>query len=159
MNCEEVQQYISSYAAESLPKRFSRRISAHIAECPECRAVLELDRMVMKLVESLQPIEPPPGLWPVPPHRIVSQRRSSSRYAVFLPHRARWAFGFSILAFGVLLLARTTLIPPQQTDPALYEYAQGHIFYSGQEMFADRPALYTTSLLADAAHRELRETP
>ena len=159
MNCEKVQRRISAYAAESLSKRFSGRIATHLEECSECRAVLQLDRMVMEMVESLQPLGPPAGLYPPLPNHITSRRALSAGHRALLLQRARWAFALSVPAL-VLVLARTTLIPPQQTDPSLYEYAQGHMFYAGQEILADRPALYTASLLADAAHQKLEgKTP
>jgi len=154
MNCTSVRECIAEYAVGLLSGRAKTEVESHLAECPTCRAEFEKEEGVMRMVEQVEPIEPPAGLWngvinrisATPVHSTIWSRLRQGRYR----RTSRWSLGFAAVALTALVLYKP--VAPPVVDVAAQEYVRGHAIYAGQEVLADQAALYSQTVMAERAH-------
>ncbi len=162
MNCCKVRNRIADYAVGLLSGRAKADIESHLAECPECQAEYRLQEQVMLMIEEVDSLEPPVGLWngvhnrisATPVHPSVWKQLKEGHYR----RRARWSVGFATIALTALILHSTTSIQHPTAGPEALEYVQGHAIYASQDVLADQTALYSATVMAERTHTLEGET-
>jgi anti-sigma factor ChrR (cupin superfamily) len=124
MTCLDVQPLLSEYLDGSLPGDTSDAVSAHVAACPSCHAlVADLER-IRATARALGPVDPPAHLWmeiagrlrldahtpaaPRPP------RRQSLSLSLSRPESRQWlglAAALVIVTIGVYAATRPDAAP------------------------------------------------
>lgn len=107
MNCLEARQLCAAYLDGELTAAEAAALDAHLAECADCAAELELERDISAaLRESAVPLAAPEGLARSVTAVLEAQRRGRpSRLAALT---ARWRHGLATAA-AVLLVATASL--------------------------------------------------
>lgn len=72
---DDIRSQLAAYCGDDLDPRERRRVAAHLDECPSCREELAELETTVRLVKSLPPVEPPPGL----SGRIMARVREEAR--------------------------------------------------------------------------------
>jgi anti-sigma factor RsiW len=109
---------LSDYLDDEVAGDERRTIDAHLANCPECRTVLEDLREVVARAAALEDTEPPHVLWPgiaarmsAPPARSAGRRLrdfvSARRFSFTLPQLTAAGLAIMILSGGVVWMARS----------------------------------------------------
>lgn len=113
---------ISALADGQLPPDEAAAVEAHVAACPPCQAVLRRARVVVELMRSLPPVEPPTGffdgvvrLGPLSRRRLHRERRM----AVIAASVVAAAL---VVALGGAPLRPTTAV----VGPALGQLVEAH---------------------------------
>lgn len=136
---------LADYSVENLSKSDMKQVEIHLAVCSDCRAELSRIEKIMSAVESLQPIEPPVGLWNGVYNRIndesqvqVSPKQS---WLDFLrAKRAVTAVAATVIAgalFFSLNINRTEYIE-KTPDAASMGYIQRHVSMAAFDPLADK---------------------
>ena len=112
MNCEEAMELLSgSIDGENTPEE-ERRLQAHLAECPACRALLEAYRAVDAAM-VLPDVEPPASLCDGVMAAVAREPRRRG-------HRRWFRYGAAAAAAALLLVVGLTYLPglpAETTDP------------------------------------------
>jgi hypothetical protein len=131
-------------------------IAAHLDACPDCMAESMRYVRVMALVSSLEPVQPPIGLWNGVYHRISAQADAPASLSPrgILPlhrHFRRWQVGLATAVLAVGFALAYTHIPVQQARSSYNAaaFVHGHVAYSSQDILADQVALGSAAALAD----------
>lgn len=155
MKCGEIQKLIADYSVGLVGGRTRNEIERHLAGCPACSSELERQEKIMLLVEGLEPVEPPVGLWngvynriTRAPERLGLWERIRTGYA---GRSVGWSVGFATVALAALILFSHVHAPGPEVTYSASEYIQGHAIYASQEPLADQAALYSVVTMA---HRD-----
>lgn len=156
MNCEKIQDCMADYAVGLLSGRRRAEVARHIGECPACLAEFEKQERVMRLVGTLDPVEPPAGLWHrvynevsrTPVHPSVWKQLKEGHYR----QGSKWSFGFATIALAALIFHALTSVQPPIAGAGAQEYVQGHVMYAGQEVLADQMALNYMAVVSERDH-------
>jgi anti-sigma factor RsiW len=159
LRCDEVKKLIADYSVDRLSEKVRRRIEDHLVACPDCAAELARQEKAMNLVEQMQMVEPPAGLWNGVYNRITSPQRSTQRQN-WLFRCPRWALSLGlcmlVLASVVFLgidragYQKETAVP----DPAAAEYIRSHAAASRYDVFADHVGLSFVAAMQSSDEQE-----
>jgi|GEM_PF-1146470 len=144
MKCDKVQNLLSEYNDGLLDWKHAAEVEAHIAKCAECARELRLLRASWSMVvEHVQSVEPPVGLWNGIYNRIISEEEHPARAWWPGALRSLRTAGAMVVTVGLVVgILYGTVFAPQgriaSMDPESAEYAQGHAIYAGQAPLADR---------------------
>ncbi len=152
MDCSEVQNLLSEYSVGLFEGARKAEIERHLSACPECRAELEKLNGVMLLVDDLNEVEPPAGLWNGVYNRITQPEPrvgTWERIGAWLQgSRRTWSVGVATAALVITMLASHINHPGMEKTYAADEYIQGHAIYATQDPLADQAALNTVAAVA-----------
>lgn len=152
MNCTEIQKALPEYSVGLVEGSGKAEIERHLAGCPECAAELRKLNNVMLLVDDLDEVEPPVGLWNGVYNRISQpEPRMGTWQRVgdwFHGARRTWSVGLATAALAVAILASHVSHPGTESAYAADEYIQGHAAYASQDLLADQAALNTVAAVA-----------
>lgn len=112
MICQRATELLPEYLYGFLKGRQRQEIDRHLRECRHCQVELEIQRRALLLVEAVQPVEPPVGLWNGVRERISQPEPPLSAWR-------RWfvaTFRKPINAAGGLAVA-ATLVAAVLSDP------------------------------------------
>lgn len=152
MECIEVQNLLSEYSVGLIEGARKAGIEQHLSACPECAGELETLNNVMLLVDGLDAVEPPAGLWNGVFNRITEPEPHMGiweRIGSWLHGRRRtWSVGLATAALAIAILASHVHHPGVERTYAAEEYIQGHAIYATQDPLADQAALNTVAAVA-----------
>lgn len=160
MECTKVKNLLAEYSVGLVEGRQREELEGHLASCPDCTAEYAKLHGVMRLVDDLDAMEPPVGLWNGVYNRITQPEETVSAWqrarAVFRRSTAGWSAGVAtaVLA-GMMIFSRVH--NPAVTPNNGYsggEYVQGHVIFASQDAFADQAALNTVAALSDREQSE-----
>lgn len=115
MKCAVAQEWISRSLDGELGAKQEAKLKAHLAACPDCRALASDLEMIIRQAGRLGSLEPSSELWP----RVAAAVRESRRGApAAIPLKRAWsgafwnkaAWRFAAAAALVLALAATIII-------------------------------------------------
>ncbi|HXU87506.1 MAG TPA: zf-HC2 domain-containing protein [Methylomirabilota bacterium] len=95
IECERVPDALDDYLAAHLPAATHAAFDTHVAECPECRALVADVRAIRAVARTLGPIEPPEHVW----------RKLRARVDVETPPRTSLLDRLGLTAFQPLAAA------------------------------------------------------
>lgn len=152
MECIDIQNQLSEYSVGLIEGRRKAEIDRHLGSCPACKAELERLNNVMLMVEGLDSVEPPAGLWNGVYNRITEpapQQSGLNRARNWFHRRHRsWSVGFATAALVIVMLASHVNHPGMEKTYAANEYMQGHVTYASQDLLADQAALNSVAAVA-----------
>jgi anti-sigma factor RsiW len=152
MECIEVQNLLSEYSVGLIEGSRRAAIEQHLSVCPECRVELQKLNDVMLLVDGLDEVEPPAGLWNGVYNRITEpepRMGTWERIGGWLQGQRRtWSVGLATAALAIAILASHVNHPGVEKSFAAQEYIQGHAIYATQDPLADQAALNTVAAVA-----------
>jgi len=154
MKCTEVRSLISEFSVGMLEGRRKSDVEAHLASCPDCSIELERTRRVMLLVDNLDEIEPPVGLWNGVYNRITAPVERESIWQRLHRTMKIWSVGVATAVVILALLVGRAHYPVPDRSYAPGDYVQGHAVYASQDLLADQAALNS---LAAVAYRDSAE--
>jgi anti-sigma factor RsiW len=131
MICRMIRNQLSPHLDGRLSGTAARRVKAHLAECPPCRAeFVELRALKTQLVEAVPPVAPP-GFWDslhadLREHAERQERRAAGRWIAWTRGR------IPVLAAGLAAVLLAAIIPIEYFGPGP---ARGGV--SVDEMIAD----------------------
>jgi anti-sigma factor RsiW len=100
---------LSEYLDGELPENERVALEAHLDGCPQCSAVLNDLRLVVRQAQRLTPVEPDHDLWPAIARRIGATPHGASEVVDLRSRRAtmrRWTFSLpQLAAAGIALMA------------------------------------------------------
>lgn len=147
MECDKIKNLISDYSAGLLDGRQKVEVDQHLAACQSCAAELEKLYGVLNLVEDLDVMEPPAGLWNGVYNKINQPQKKRAWGNVFHRRAVGWSVGFAVAVLAAVMLL-TQIYGPSKDVYAANEYMQGHMVYASQEYLADRAALNSVAAMA-----------
>ncbi len=62
MKCQEILEQLSAYIDDELEARLCAEIEAHLAGCPDCRAMVDTLRKTVTLYRECEPDDLPPDV-------------------------------------------------------------------------------------------------
>jgi predicted anti-sigma-YlaC factor YlaD len=142
MKCDDVRKLISE-APLGDPR--ASGVEAHIANCPDCAAELRAMRKTVQLVESVEPIEPPAGLWNCVRNAIgepVQPRSAPARW------NAVWQTGIACVALAALILFASPHQHPITESYAFGSFMNGHVEYASRDALSDPVALGSVATIS-----------
>lgn len=152
MECIETQNLLPEYSVGLIEGRRGAEIELHLASCPACTAELAKLNNVMLLIDDLDAVEPPAGLWNGVYNRITAPEPRPSAWDQvrnWMHFRGKgWSVGFVTAALAVMMLTSRTHNPSTGSTYAADEYIQGHATYASQDLFADQAALDSVAAVA-----------
>lgn len=161
MDCTTILNCMAEYAVGLITGRAKIEVETHLAECPSCRAEFEKQERVMAMVEQVEPIEPPAGLWNGVYNRISATPARLTMWERLIAGRhrktSRWSLGFAAVGLAALVLYTANTPQPVAGIEAL-EYVRGHAIYASQDVLADQTALYSEAVLAERSHAPKGQT-
>ncbi|MEN3336642.1 MAG: hypothetical protein V7647_318 [Acidobacteriota bacterium] len=108
---------LSDYVDDEIDRAERREIEAHLANCAECRQIVEELRAVVAHAASLDAVQPERDLWPgIAPRlsagpaagaRLFTRLLSARRFSFTLPQIAAAALAIMLLSGGVVWMARS----------------------------------------------------
>lgn len=148
ISCESVRKQLSDYIVGNLGAGERRRIKEHLSICLECSKELVCLEETGRIVEALEQVEPPVGLWNGVYNRITQPEEEIRR------QRSHWGWPKRVMAMGsfaaaAVVMAVGLINGPERheslplADSAMQEYVRGHAMLSAQNPFADRVSLGT----------------
>ncbi|MCX6345464.1 MAG: zf-HC2 domain-containing protein [Armatimonadetes bacterium] len=96
MNCDEIRGGLALYSGGELAPDFTRRVEAHLRECPECRSEYERLRAFESRLKASMDAPGLPDVTDAVMSRIPAQ--------VSRPRRLVWALGFGTFAVAACLV-------------------------------------------------------
>ena len=93
---------LSEYLDGELPEDESSAVARHVAECAECRRLLDELRDVMSRARAVVDTAPQDDLWP----RVAWQIRARRRFSFTLPQLVAAGLALMLLSGGMVWLAR-----------------------------------------------------
>jgi hypothetical protein len=119
MSCPDYEQAIHELADGTLDEAGRRRLDAHLATCAACRTFTADVRAIRRAARDLEPLAPPPEVWPRLAERIRvgAAPRASGGWSI----PVRWLAVAATLVVAVgaaLVFIRYNPVPPAAPSPA-----------------------------------------
>ncbi|MGB9892905.1 MAG: anti-sigma factor family protein [Candidatus Saccharicenans sp.] len=108
MNCCKARQLFSTYLDGELKPKIKTEFEAHLAQCPECLALLEFTRNLSQELKNLPESQPPPALINtlyLIPEKAASGEKAEEKKRVF-----SWKFWLNPVFQPVLTSLTVVLI-------------------------------------------------
>lgn len=102
LNCSGSERLIARFAddPDGIAEDDRRELDAHLASCPACRAALEEQRDVARVLATRVPIDPPAGF----SARLSARLREDDRWLTLVNWRA-WTVGLVPIAAALVFVA------------------------------------------------------
>ncbi len=157
--CEKIQQLLSDFRTGAVNADESKKIEAHIANCPECASELKaLDDVLDLLKSNVAEYEPPVGLWNGVYNELTSpQRRERAIWAGIRDWFAKpvRAVGVGAVAVVIVVGIMFNIVMQDRKPAAQYaassEYVQGHALYASQAPLADQVAYLSIATSSESS--------
>jgi len=153
MDCNETQKLLSEYSLDLVQGKTKVRIQEHLAACPTCSAELTKLERVMALIDDLQPLEPPQGLWNGVYNRITSPEAEHKvrqpAWGFFRRPVYRWVACLAAVLFVAIFTFSRAHYPGPQEHFVVNEYVQSHVTTSSQDFLSDTVSLNSAETLDD----------
>jgi anti-sigma factor ChrR (cupin superfamily) len=147
LNCRKVTVSLAAYSAGSLGERHLLRIERHLRTCPKCTQEWQAFQSVLRAVESVPELAPPPYLWHKVRDRIEARSRGSAwwRAPKAIPAFAGGMTLAAVLAFAVVRHQPRSEFRPMPVDQVAsnLDFVQQHAAMAQGELFSDKAALGT----------------
>lgn len=155
MRCEEVNRLLPDYSVGNLPAGAELHVREHLKTCESCAQELKHIETIVGFVESIQPADPPPGLWNGVHNRITAPRTKSYRWGWIAAPRRALALGIgAAAALSIAFFAFPSRDAGGIPDPSSSEFIMGHMSAASHDAFADRVGLDFTAAIASAKDRD-----
>lgn len=149
ISCEIVQGSLADYSVGILNASKTDQIKAHLGSCKACARELSMMEGAVALVETVEAIEPPAGVWDAVYEQIKDSPASTPSFGekirnLFASPKRTLATGFAVLVILVALTFGQMQKPfdtPVADASSTYEYVQGHAMFSSQDVFSNRAGL------------------
>jgi len=111
---------LNEYADDTLDASQRASVDRHLEMCAECRSVVEDVRRVRRAAAALEPIAPPPHVWPKLQAAIGRQSAANARAGQVITNRTRlaWLAAAAALLFAVTLVGLRYRTAPSASVPA-----------------------------------------
>src|SRR5256885_16132976 len=97
------EQVLNDYVDDALPEVERADVEGHLAACDACRALVDDLRAIAQAAASLEPLDPPPGVWP----RIASGIHQSAAAAPRArAYWTRWLAAAAVVALATIVRMR-----------------------------------------------------
>jgi hypothetical protein len=117
MECRKIVNLLSAFIDAELDGKRRKMVEEHLQECSDCSERLRELKLISLSIQSIPPLKAPPRFEDVVMARLASpptRPHDATLLDRILPvFPLRWAVGFGVPAFGLLLLFM--LIPPNRT--------------------------------------------
>jgi len=110
ISCEKCQLHICDHAIANLPEALAEQVQGHLADCPGCRAELEMERRLRTDMQDLPQVSCPPDVTRGILAAIEAEEHAPRRHR---PDRWVWPAA-GLVAAG---LALVLLLPGRQPTP------------------------------------------
>ncbi|MEA3403277.1 MAG: zf-HC2 domain-containing protein [Armatimonadota bacterium] len=145
MRCTEVRARLAEYQLGALDEAESAAVERHLQSCPECRAELEALERLDALLEPMERVEAPAGLWAEVQARMAPRQRgvwrSLAQWWRQSPRPALAAAAALVLAVGGLWLALRSPASAPTASTLASEYQEQQIVAQWSQPLADDAAL------------------
>ncbi len=135
MNCKEIQKKLSAYVVGDLDDQTREEIAAHLQSCPECRHELQVLQRTGDLLEPMEMVEPPAGMWKKIDERLVPRPvrvrpKVPAWRGILKPVLAGIAIAAILVAVivGMPLIMQPAGSPAGVTDAPVYASADSGIY-------------------------------
>ncbi|NCO39593.1 MAG: hypothetical protein COZ06_34415 [Armatimonadetes bacterium CG_4_10_14_3_um_filter_66_18] len=146
-HCREVTVSLAAYSAQSLGERHLLRIERHLQGCPECTQRWQAFQSVLRAVEGVPELAPPPYLWYQVRDRIEARSRGGAWWRVpkVIPAFAGGMALAAVLAFAVVRHQPRFEFRPMPVEQVAsnLDFVQQHAAMAQGELFSDKAALGT----------------
>ncbi|MDQ7819296.1 MAG: zf-HC2 domain-containing protein [Armatimonadota bacterium] len=137
---------LSGYLDGALSPEDAAGVAAHLAECAECRGILDDLQAVRSLLHAVPHRAPPPSLLPRTLARLDVRPRSSRRLG-------RWLAAAAAAAAAGWLLLQVRVLPAPDADRSVSAwYVHQHAVFAAAHPMADLTLAYLGTL-PDEFHR------
>ncbi|MHB1001225.1 MAG: zf-HC2 domain-containing protein [Armatimonadota bacterium] len=152
MECKKIESLISEYSVGLIKGRLKSEIEDHLAGCPSCSSELEKLDNVMLLIDDMESVEPPVGLWNGVYNRIIEPQRplgTWDKIRIGL-HRKTvgWSIGLATAAVAITMIISNTHQPATSDMYVSNDYIQGHVVYASTDLFADQAAINSVAAIS-----------
>jgi predicted anti-sigma-YlaC factor YlaD len=137
---------LSGYLDGTLTSDEAAAVAAHLAECAECRGILDDLQAVRSLLRTVPHRAPPPSLLP----------RTLARVGAASPPRRRpyWLVAAATAAVAGWLVLQVRVLPSPEADRSVTAwYLQQHAAFASVHPMADLTLAYLGGVLTDERHR------
>ncbi len=117
MDCQEIQQSLSSYLERLLPSEEKKLVEGHLSSCAHCRASLAELKKTKDLLRNLDDVEPPPWLTAKIMARVREEKeqRASFLKKLFFPFHIKVPLqALSVILVGAIVFQVYRLVEPER---------------------------------------------
>ncbi len=108
MKCSEIEEILAEYSVGALDASSAEAVEAHLAECAECRAELEILEAAGALLGPVEMVDAPEGLWTSIEARLEPRERA---------HPARHWLWKPAIGLAASLLLVVVFVSPALRSP------------------------------------------